>query len=60
MAVAVAVAVGVTVGVGVAVGVGVGVPQRVSVYCWLSFVGVPGLELPATAKKDWPAVAPSR
>lgn len=49
--VAVAVAVGVTVGVavGVAVAVGVGVPQRVSVYCWLSFVPVPGPELPATA-----------
>src|SRR6476620_329591 len=54
--VAVVVAVGVAVGVavdveaGVAVGVGVGVMVgQVSVYCWLSFVGVPGAELPATA-----------
>jgi hypothetical protein len=35
--------------VGVAVGVGDGVPQPVSVYCWLSLVGVPGAEFPATA-----------
>ena len=42
---------GVSVGVGVAVAVGVavGVAQPVSVYCWLSLVGVPGPELPATA-----------
>src|SRR5947207_12742866 len=50
--VAVGIGVGVTVAVavsvGVAVGVGVGVPQ-VSVYCWLSLVGVPGAESPATA-----------
>ena len=46
---AVAVGVGVAVGVTVDVGVGVGVPQRVSVYCWLSLVGGPGPELPATA-----------
>ena len=44
----VAVAVAAGVGVAVAVGVGVGVAQ-VSVYCWLSVVGVPGAELPATA-----------
>lgn len=35
--------------VGVAVDVGVGVSHGVSVYCWLSLVGVAGLELPATA-----------
>ena len=29
--------------------VGDGVAQVVSVYCWLSVVGVPGPELPATA-----------
>jgi hypothetical protein len=40
---------GVGVAVGVAVGVGDGVPHGVSVYCWLSFVGVPGAEVPATA-----------
>ena len=33
----------------IGVGVGVGVAQGVSVYCWLSLVGVPGPELPATA-----------
>ena len=55
--VGVSVAVGLTVGVGVAValavdvavGVGVGVPQGVSVYCWLSLVGLPGPNSPATA-----------
>ena len=36
-------------GVVVGVAVGVGVPQGVSVYCWLSFAGVPGAELPAMA-----------
>ena len=62
MVIGVAVAVGVALGVIVAVGVavGVGVAHRVSVYCWLSVVGVPGAELPATAQKDWPAVAPPR
>jgi len=48
VAVAVAVAVGVAVGVAVAVGVGVVVAQT-SVYCWLSLVGLPGAESPATA-----------
>lgn len=43
------VVVGVEVGVNVADGVGDGVPQGISVYCWLSFVGVPGPESPATA-----------
>jgi hypothetical protein len=38
----------VAVAVAVAVGVGVGVAHAVSVYCWLSLVGVPGAELPAT------------
>ena len=53
--VAVAVAVGVAVGVwvkvavAVAVGVGVGDAQGVSVYCWLSLVGLPGPKSPATA-----------
>jgi hypothetical protein len=47
--VGVGVAVGVTVGVSVAVGVGVGVAQGVSMYCWLSLLGVPTPELPATA-----------
>ena len=36
-------------GVGLAVAVGVGVViVQVSVYCWLSLVGVPGAESPAT------------
>src|SRR6266480_4569152 len=43
------VAVGVAVAVAVAVGLGVGVIQPVSVYCWLSLLGVPGPESPATA-----------
>jgi len=47
--VAVGVAVTLGVAVGVRVGVGVGVPQGISVYCWLSLVGGPGAELPATA-----------
>jgi hypothetical protein len=46
--VAAAVAVAVGVGVAVAVGVGVDVAQ-VSVYCWLSLVGLPGPKSPATA-----------
>ena len=46
--VGVAAAVAVGVGVAVAVGVGVDVAQ-VSVYCWLSLVGLPGAESPATA-----------
>lgn len=37
------------VGVAVAVGVGDGVPHWVSMYCWLSFVPVPGAAAPATA-----------
>ena len=41
--------VGVGVAVGVGVGVGVGVAQGVSMYCWLSLLGVPTAELPATA-----------
>jgi len=45
----VGVTVAVAVSVGVAVAVGDGVAQGVSVYCWLSLVGVPGAELPATA-----------
>ncbi len=49
LGVGVTVAVAVGVGVAVAVGVGVGGAQGVSVYCWLSLVGVPGAELPATA-----------
>src|SRR6266480_845360 len=47
--VGVTVAVGVAVAVAVAVGLGVGVIQPVSVYCWLSLLGVPGPESPATA-----------
>ena len=48
--VTVAVAVAVGVGLAVVVGVGVGVVAvQVSVNCWLSLVGVPGAELPATA-----------
>jgi hypothetical protein len=38
----------VAVGVGLAVGVGEGVLQ-ISVYCWLSLVGLPGPKSPATA-----------
>src|SRR6266480_6633044 len=45
----VGVTVAVAVSVGVAVAVGDGVAQGGSVYCWLSLVGVPGAELPATA-----------
>ena len=37
------------VALGVALGVGVGVPQGISVYCWLSLVGLPGPRSPATA-----------
>lgn len=50
------------IGLGLAVGVdvGVGVSQATSMYCWLSFVPVPGAELPAIAQNDWPAVAPAR
>jgi hypothetical protein len=44
------VAVDVEAAVAVAVAVGVGVDGvQVSVYCWLSLVGMPGAELPATA-----------
>ena len=47
--VGVAVGVNVAVAVAVGVGVGVGVVQPVSVYCWLSLVGMPPPDLPATA-----------
>ena len=53
--VAVGVAVAVAVGVNVAVAVGVGVDvAQVSVYCWLSLVGVPGAELPGDGVEGLP------